>query len=91
MRVRVIRDTETNTSSTKLVINNKTIDFDYPELIKRLYTGETIEDVEFEPEGSFDQTERSAINKMLDDISTICKTAKEPKDTSDNSSALEED
>ena len=91
MRIRVIRDTETNTSSTKLIIDNKEVDFGYPELIKQLYIGEAIEGVEFDPEDSFDQTERSAINKMLDDISAICKGAKEPGGTNENNSDLEED
>lgn len=72
MKVKFIRSIEEGTSSAQLVANNKQIDFDYPTFIKRLYTGEQIEGVDYDPEEAFDATERETIEKMLEEIKVIC-------------------
>ncbi len=90
MKIKIIRNVEANTSSTKLITCGKMTDFNYPLFIKRLYAGESIEGIEYEPEDAFDQIERNAINKMLNDISDLCTKSDEPTNPSKESGDLDE-
>lgn len=72
MKVKFTRSAETGTSSAKLIIAGKQIDFEYPTFIRRLYDGEQIENIEYDPEDAFDATELETIESMINEIKAIC-------------------
>lgn len=72
MKVKFTRSSETETSSAKLIIAGKQIDFEYPTFIRRLYDGEQIEKIEYDPEDAFDTTKRETIESMINEIKAIC-------------------
>ena len=80
MRISFHKNQETGTSFTKLIDAGKSVDFEYASFIKKLYAGEVIEEVEYDPEEAFDAAEREAISKMIKEITDICNTEKTDED-----------
>lgn len=72
MKVLFTRDSPTGGVTAQIQFEGKSlVPFNYPLMIKGLYSGEQIDDILFQPEDAFDRVEKDEMSKLVKDINAI--------------------